>query len=116
MVGRINYAIRSDHFDLLSIEDWFIDEIQPEPKKSVPDMHTATEGQSRTQRLSLIDLLTGDLGTRGHMNHQSNSSGTIKTTQPSQVSAPPNGIQTARGTFLSLVTLQIRSIQLRKEF
>lgn len=61
-------------------------------------MHSVNEGQSRTQRLSLIDLLTGDLGSRSHMNHQSNSSSTIKTTQPSQVSAPPNGIQTTRGT------------------
>lgn len=75
----------------------YLDETQSEPKRSVADMHCATEGQSRTQRLSLIDLLTGDLGSRSHMNHQSNSSSTIKTTQPSQVSAPPNGIQTARG-------------------
>ncbi|XP_061939239.1 protein unc-80 homolog isoform X15 [Apis cerana] len=83
------------------IEDRKFDETQSEPKRSVADMHCATEGQSRTQRLSLIDLLTGDLGSRSHMNHQSNSSSTIKTTQPSQVSAPPNGIQTARGSSTS---------------
>ncbi|KOC65753.1 Protein unc-80 like protein, partial [Habropoda laboriosa] len=78
-----------------------LDEVQVEPKKSVTDMHCVTEGAPRTQRLSLIDLLTGDIGARGHMNHQSNSSSTIKTTQPSQVSAPPNGIQTARGSTTS---------------
>ncbi|XP_043793963.1 protein unc-80 homolog isoform X2 [Apis laboriosa] len=83
------------------IEDRKFDETQSEPKRSVVDMHCATEGQSRTQRLSLIDLLTGDLGSRSHMNHQSNSSSTIKTTQPSQVSAPPNGIQTAHGSSTS---------------
>lgn len=82
------------HFMLFLL---YLDETQSEPKRSVADMHCATEGQPRTQRLSLIDLLTGDLGSRSHMNHQSNSSSTIKTTQPSQVSAPPNGIQTARG-------------------
>lgn len=37
----------------------------PEPKRSVVDMH---EGQ-RTQRPSLLmDLLTGDLGSRAHIN------------------------------------------------
>lgn len=79
---------------------YILDEVQSEPKRSVPDMHCANEGQSRTQRLSLIDLLTGDLGSRGHMNHQTNSSSTIKAAQPSQVPAPPNDIQTARGTIL----------------
>ncbi|CAK9824157.1 Protein unc-80 homolog [Anthophora retusa] len=83
------------------IEDRKFDEVQSEPKRSVADMHCATEGQPRTQRLSLIDLLTGDIGARGHMNHQSNSSSTIKTTQPSQASAPPNGIHTARGSSTS---------------
>lgn len=96
--------------------------MQPEPKRSVVDMHAANEGQPRTQRPSLlIDLLTGDLGSRGHMNrtpaetpishstapqsaphsiHQSNSSSTVKSTQPSQASAPPNGVHTARGMIL----------------
>ncbi|XP_034179249.1 unc80, NALCN channel complex subunit isoform X3 [Osmia lignaria lignaria] len=83
------------------IEDRKFDEAQPEPKRSVADMHSIPEGQPRTQRLSLIDRLTGDLGSRGHMNHQSNSSSTVKTTQPSQVSTPPNGIQTARGSSTS---------------
>ncbi|CAL7937444.1 unnamed protein product [Xylocopa violacea] len=83
------------------IEDRKCDEVQSEPKRSVADMHCATEGQPRAQRLSLIDLLTGDLGSRSHINHQSNSSSTIKTTQPSQVSGPQNGIQTARGSSTS---------------
>lgn len=94
------------------------DEMQAEPKRSVADMHSI-EGQPRTQRPSLLmDLLTGDLGSRAHINrtpadtpvshstvpqshshsaHQSISSSTVKTTQSSQVTAPPNGIH-ARGT------------------
>ena len=81
--------------------------MQPEPKRSVADMHVTNEGVPRTQRPSLlIDLLTGDLGSRAHINrtpaetpvshstglqtvghspHQStNSSSTIKTTIPDQ--------------------------------
>ncbi|XP_076183174.1 unc80, NALCN channel complex subunit isoform X2 [Ptiloglossa arizonensis] len=95
------------------IEDRRFDEMQPEPKRSVVDMHPANEGQPRTQRPSLlIDFLTGDHGSRAHINrtpaetpishstapqsaphstHQSNSSGTLKITQQNQVSAPPNG-------------------------
>lgn len=42
--------------------------MQPEPKRSVVDMHPITEGQPRTQRPSLMDLLTGDLGSRAHIN------------------------------------------------
>lgn len=43
--------------------------MQPEPKRSVADMHPITEGQPRTQRPSLLmDLLTGDLGSRAHIN------------------------------------------------
>ncbi|XP_053975913.1 protein unc-80 homolog [Hylaeus volcanicus] len=105
------------------IEDRRFDEMQPEPKRSVADMHSANEGQPRTQRPSLlIDLLTGDLGSRAHINrtpaetpishstapqsaphstHQSNSSGTVKAMQPSQASAPLNGIHTARGSVSS---------------
>ncbi|XP_076677709.1 unc80, NALCN channel complex subunit isoform X4 [Andrena cerasifolii] len=105
------------------IEDRRFDEMQPEPKRSVVDMHSGNEGQPRTQRPSLlIDLLTGDLGSRAHINrtpaetpishstapqsaphstHQPNSSSTVKTTHPSQVSAPPNGIHTARGSISS---------------
>ncbi|KAL7307483.1 hypothetical protein TKK_0000662 [Trichogramma kaykai] len=46
------------------IEDRKFDELQP--KRSVVDMHQVNEGQPRTQRPSLlIDLLTGDLGSRG---------------------------------------------------
>ncbi|XP_031777864.1 protein unc-80 homolog isoform X3 [Nasonia vitripennis] len=49
------------------IEDRKFDEL--EPKRSVAEMHQANEGQPRTQRPSLlIDLLTGDLGSRGHAN------------------------------------------------
>ncbi|XP_043521274.1 protein unc-80 homolog isoform X3 [Frieseomelitta varia] len=92
------------------IEDRKFDEAQTEPKRSVADMHSVNEGQSRTQRLSLIDLLTGDLGSRSHMNHQSNSSSTIKTTQPSQVSAPPNGIQTTRGSSTSGGSSTLREV------
>ncbi|KAL0104477.1 hypothetical protein PUN28_017301 [Cardiocondyla obscurior] len=87
-------------------------EMQPEPKRSVVDMHSITEGAPRTQRPSLLmDLLTGDLGSRSHANRtpaetpvshstavqsqshstQSNTSSTIKTTHPTQVTAPPNG-------------------------
>ncbi|XP_046741999.1 protein unc-80 homolog isoform X7 [Diprion similis] len=53
------------------IDDRKFDEMQPEPKRSVVDMHpgapnampNSNEGQhGRTQRPSLIDLLTGDLG------------------------------------------------------
>ncbi|XP_067205239.1 protein unc-80 homolog isoform X2 [Linepithema humile] len=95
------------------IEDRRFDEMQPEPKRSVVDMHPISESQPRTQRPSLLmDLLTGDLGSRAHANrtpaetpvshstapqsqphstHQSNSSSTVKSTLPSQVTAPPNG-------------------------
>ncbi|XP_071635615.1 protein unc-80 homolog isoform X3 [Temnothorax longispinosus] len=92
------------------IENRRCDEMQPEPKRSVVDMHPITEGQPRTQRPSLLmDLLTGDLGSRAHMNRtpaetpvshstaaqshstQSNTSSTVKTTHPTQVTAPPNG-------------------------
>ncbi|XP_076295580.1 unc80, NALCN channel complex subunit isoform X9 [Lasioglossum baleicum] len=104
------------------IEDRRLDEMQPEPKRSLADMH-ANEGQPRTQRPSLlIDLLTGDHGSRVHANrtpaetpishstgpqsashstHQSNSSSTMKGTQASQVSAPPNGVHAARGSISS---------------
>ncbi|XP_072743186.1 protein unc-80 homolog isoform X2 [Anoplolepis gracilipes] len=51
------------------IEDRRFDEMQPEPKRSVVDMHPISEGQPRTQRPSLLmDLLTGDLGSRAHIN------------------------------------------------
>ncbi|XP_031838287.1 unc80, NALCN channel complex subunit isoform X5 [Nomia melanderi] len=105
------------------IEDRRFDEMQPEPKRSLADMHSTNEGQPRTQRPSLLmDLLTGDHGSRVHTNRtpaetpishatvpqsaphstlQSNSSSTIKVTQPSQVSAPPNGIHTTRGSISS---------------
>ncbi|XP_032667273.1 protein unc-80 homolog isoform X11 [Odontomachus brunneus] len=95
------------------IEDRRFDEMQPEPKRSVVDMHPIAEGQPRTQRPSLLmDFLTGDLSSKAHINrtpaetpvshstapqsqphstHQSNSSSTVKTTQSSQVTAPPNG-------------------------
>lgn len=75
-------------------------------------MHPISEGQPRTQRPSLLmDLLTGDLGSRAHMNrapaetsashitaaqsqlhptHQSNISSAVKASQSSQA-APPNG-------------------------
>lgn len=47
--------------------------MQPEPKRSAADMHAGgpniNDGQPRTQRPSLlIDLLTGDLGSRAHIN------------------------------------------------
>ncbi|KAK0161490.1 hypothetical protein PV327_009955 [Microctonus hyperodae] len=106
------------------IEDRKFDELQPEPKRSVVDMHPGsgnlTDGQPRTQRPSLlIDLLTGDLGSRAHINrtpaetpgshsttlhslpqsvHQSiNSSSTTKSSVPSIGSVPPvNGVAAAR--------------------
>ncbi|EFN85740.1 Uncharacterized protein KIAA1843 [Harpegnathos saltator] len=105
------------------IEDRRFDEMQPEPKRSVVDMHPITEGQSRTQRPSLLmDFLTGDLSSKAHINrtpaetpvshstapqsqphstHQSNSSSTVKTTQPSQVTAPPNGTHVIGGSVSS---------------
>lgn len=79
--------------------------MQPEPKRSVAEMHITNEGGPRTQRPSLlIDLLTGDLGSRsnrtpaetpvsqstgphtaGHSSHHStNSSSTTKTTLAGQ--------------------------------
>lgn len=95
--------------------------MQPEPKRSVVDMHSVTEGQPRTQRPSLLmDLLTGDLGSRAHINRtpaetpvshsiavqsqshstQSNTSSTVKTTHPTQVTAPPNGTRIGGTTLL----------------
>jgi len=94
--------------------------MQPEPKRSVVDMHPITEGQPRTQRPSLLmDLLTGDLGSRSHVNRtpaetpvshstavqsshstQSNTSSTVKTTYPTQVTAPPNGTRIGGNTLL----------------
>ncbi|EGI65756.1 Protein unc-80-like protein, partial [Acromyrmex echinatior] len=92
------------------IENRKCDEMQPEPKRSVVDMHPIIEGQPRTQRPSLLmDLLTGDLGSRAHINRtpaetpvshsttvqsqshstQSNTSSTVKTMHPTQ--APLNG-------------------------
>lgn len=84
--------------------------MQPEPKRSVVDMHPITEGQPRTQRPSLMDLLTGDLGSRAHINRtpsetpvshstaqlqphstQSNLGSTVKTMQSSQVIGVPSG-------------------------
>lgn len=85
--------------------------MQPEPKRSVVDMHPITEGQPRTQRPSLMDLLTGDLGSRAHINRtpsetpvshstasqlqphstQSNLGSTVKTMQSSQVTGVPSG-------------------------
>ncbi|XP_070172138.1 protein unc-80 homolog isoform X4 [Polyergus mexicanus] len=94
------------------IEDRRFDEMQPEPKRSVVDMHPIAEGQPRTQRPSLLmDLLTGDLGSRAHINRipsetlvshsttaqlqphsaQSNLGSTVKTMQSSQVTAVPSG-------------------------
>lgn len=84
--------------------------MQPEPKRSVVDMHPITEGQPRTQRPSLMDLLTGDLGSRSHINRtpsetpvshstaaqlqphstQSNLGSTVKM-QSSQVTGVPSG-------------------------
>lgn len=94
--------------------------MQPEPKRSVVDMHSVTEGQPRTQRPSLLmDLLTGDLGSRAYnrtpaetpVSHstavqsqshstQSNTSSTVKTTHPTQVTAPPNGTRIGGTTLL----------------
>lgn len=43
--------------------------MQSDPKRSVADMHQLNDAQSRTQRPSLlIDLLTGDLGSRTQSN------------------------------------------------
>lgn len=88
-----------------------------------PGSGNLTDGQPRTQRPSLlIDLLTGDLGSRAHINrtpaetpgshsttlhslpqsvHQSiNSSSTTKSSVPSIGSVPPiNGVATARGKY-----------------
>lgn len=99
----------------------YSDELQPEPKRSVADMHV-TEGQPRTQRPSLlIDLLSGDLGSRTHMNRTpaetpvshstvsqsiphstlqtGHSSSAIKMSAPTQIYTPSNGTQIARGTY-----------------
>ncbi|EFN65650.1 Uncharacterized protein KIAA1843 [Camponotus floridanus] len=90
------------------IEDRRFDEMQPEPKRSVVDMHPIIEGQPRTQRPSLMDLLTGDLGSRAHINRtpsetpishstasqlqpHSNLGSTVKTMQSSQVTGVPSG-------------------------
>lgn len=85
-------------------------------------MH-ATEGQPRTQRPSLlIELLTGDLGSRTHMNRTpaetpvshpavsqsipphstlqtGHPSSAIKMSAPTQIYTPSNGTQIARGTY-----------------
>jgi len=108
----------------------YADEMQPEPKRSVVDMHPISEGQSRTQRPSLLmDLLTGDLGSRAHINrtpaetpvshstaaqslhaiHQSNTSSAVKTTQSSQVTAPPNGTHIISDTSLLYFSVFCRS-------
>lgn len=92
-----------------------LDELQPEPKRSVADMHQINEGQPRTQRPSLlIDLLTGDLASRTHSNRTpaetpcsnstvtggqlgsslhsaSSTSNATKTSQQSQISIGING-------------------------
>ncbi|XP_046830154.1 protein unc-80 homolog isoform X11 [Vespa crabro] len=106
------------------IENRRFDELQPEPKRSVADMH-ATEGQPRTQRPSLlIELLTGDLGSRTHMNRTpaetpishsavsqsiphsalqtGHSSSTVKMSAPMQIYTPSNGTQIARGSISSV--------------
>ena len=105
---------------LIKKSTYLTDELQPEPKRSVADMHQVNEGQPRTQRPSLlIDLLTGDLGSRSHSNRTpvetpcsnssvtggqpasahhsvSSASNATKTSLQSQVSAGPNGVN-ARG-------------------
>ncbi|XP_035727921.1 protein unc-80 homolog isoform X2 [Vespa mandarinia] len=106
------------------IENRRFDELQPEPKRSVADMH-ATEGQPRTQRPSLlIELLTGDLGSRTHMNRTpaetpishsavsqsiphsalqtGHSSSAVKISAPMQIYTPSNGTQIARGSISSV--------------
>ncbi|XP_046741954.1 protein unc-80 homolog isoform X2 [Diprion similis] len=71
-------------------------EMQPEPKRSVVDMHpgapnampNSNEGQhGRTQRPSLIDLLTGDLGSRAHIN-RTPAETPSQHSQPTPVSHP----------------------------
>ncbi|XP_034937651.1 protein unc-80 homolog isoform X5 [Chelonus insularis] len=53
------------------IEDRKFDELQPEPKRSVVDMHPSApnnDNQPRTQRPSLLnDLWSGELGSRVHI-------------------------------------------------
>ncbi|XP_063984989.1 protein unc-80 homolog isoform X3 [Diachasmimorpha longicaudata] len=111
------------------IEDRKFDEMQPEPKRSVVDMHpnapNVNDGQPRTQRPSLlIDLLTGDLGSRVHINrtpaetpgshsttlqslppsvhHSVNSSSTTKSSVQSHASpGPGNGAPVPRGSVSS---------------
>lgn len=103
--------------------------MQPEPKRSVADMHPIAEGQPRTQRPSLLmDLLTGDLGSRSHINRtpsetlvshsttaqlqphsaQSNLGSTVKTMQSSQVTAVPSGTRIG-GIVLFLYFLRHKS-------
>lgn len=81
--------------------------MQPEPKRSVAEVHPTMDNHGRTQRPSLlIDLLTGDLGSKTHINrtptdpptstalsslahssHQSiSSNSTSRVSQPSQMS------------------------------
>lgn len=70
-----------------------------------------------------MDLLTGDLGSRSHANRtpsetpvshstaiqsqsystQSNTSSTVKTAHPTQVTAPPNGARIGGTTLLTLL-------------
>ncbi|XP_043466068.1 protein unc-80 homolog isoform X3 [Leptopilina heterotoma] len=115
------------------IESRKIDEMQPEPKRSVAEMHITNEGGPRTQRPSLlIDLLTGDLGSRTHSNrtpaetpvsqstgqhtaghsshHSTNSSSTTKTTLVGQSAI--NGA-TKRGDEKSISSVSAGSTTLR---
>lgn len=95
--------------------------MKPEPKRSVAEVHPTFDGHGRNQRPSLlIDLLTGDLGSRQHINrtptdvptthgtapptasHSSyqsiSSNNTTRTTQPSQTSTVNILTSIKRGT------------------
>ncbi|XP_074114400.1 unc80, NALCN channel complex subunit isoform X13 [Cotesia typhae] len=108
------------------IEDRKFDEMQPEPKRSVVDMHPGApnaDGQPRTQRPSLLnDLWSGDLGSKAHINktpaetpgshstalhsiQQSLNSGSARSSMPSQGSAPNGATRAMRRNIDGVVTL-----------
>ncbi|XP_044582762.1 protein unc-80 homolog isoform X13 [Cotesia glomerata] len=108
------------------IEDRKFDEMQPEPKRSVVDMHPGApnaDGQPRTQRPSLLnDLWSGDLASKAHINRtpaetpgshsttlhsiqQSLNSGSARSSMPSQGSAPNGATRAMRRNIDGVVTL-----------
>ena len=79
--------------------------MQSEPKKSVADMHLTNEGVPRTQRPSLLmDLLTGDLGSRAPINRTPVETPISHSTGPQTGQSPyqsTNSSTTAKTTLAS---------------